>query len=103
MTDIMKLQGNKTKAGPIVAKQVVSHSALGLAGDADKLAGKISRIMRGDPRSKVLVEEVKGEMGCVLRRLEALAEGLGLDFDDIADESLKGSKPRKPRPKKNRQ
>lgn len=103
MTDVMKAAGAKPKSRVINTKQVVSHSALGLAGDADRLAGKIGRIMRGDPRSETLTAEVKDEMACVLRRLEALAEGLGLDFEDIADETLKNGKPRRPRGRKTRQ
>ena len=103
MTGIIKTQGAKQKSRIINTKQVVSHSALGLAGDADRLAGKISRIMRGDPRSEALTAEVKDEMACVLRRLEALAEGLGLDFEDITDETLKSGKPRRPRSRKTRQ
>lgn len=103
MTDVMKAQGAKSKARVINTKQVVSHSALGLAGDADRLAGKIGRIMRGDPRSETLTAEVKDEMACVLRRLEALAEGLGLDFEDIADETLKSGKHRRTRSRKTRQ
>lgn len=90
MTEIVKDRNDSRKG-------VISHSALGLAGDAGKLAGKISRIMRGDPRKDTLIAGVRGEIGGVLRHLEALAEGLGLDFADIADENLKRPRTRAPR------
>jgi len=76
----------KTRIYP--AEDNLVYSALGLAGEAGELANKVKKIIRGDHNRDELVAGIKGEMGDVLWYLAALAEDIGVDLTDIAQENI---------------
>lgn len=64
------------------------YSSLGLAGEAGELANKVKKILRGDDNREELIAGIRGEMGDVLWYLAALAEDIGTDLGQIAEENL---------------
>lgn len=85
----------KTRIYP--ADDNLVYSALGLAGEAGELANKVKKIVRGDTNRADLIAGIKGEMGDVLWYLAALAEDIGVDLADVAQENIEKIKSRQER------
>jgi len=68
----------------------VFYPALGLAGEAGEVANKVKKIIRddGDEITKARLAAISKEMGGVLWYCAALANDLGLNLGDIADENI---------------
>lgn len=76
----------------------VIYPALGLAGEAGEVANKAKKLLRGDYElSEEIVVAMSDELGDVLWYLAALAEDLGLNLGDIAEQNLKKLKDRRDR------
>lgn len=81
-------------------ERAVVYPALGLAGEAGEVAGKIKKVLRDtdgsfdtwDVRSDLL-----GEIGDVLWYVAVLCEDLGLDLDQVAEANLQKLADRKRR------
>lgn len=70
------------------------YTTLGLTGEAGELANKVKKIYRGDGNHDELIEGIKGEMGDVLWYLAAMADDLGIDLAEIAEQNLEKLKNR---------
>lgn len=89
VTDFSKYQQEAMKTRmPDTLEHTLTYSALGLAGEAGELANKVKKIMRGDTNRDELLEGIRSEMGDVLWYLAALAQDLGADLSEIAEENL---------------
>lgn len=62
------------------------YTAFGLASEAGEVAGKIKKIMRGDP--DVTIEDVADELGDTLWYVAMLAKEIGYLLPEIADMNL---------------
>ncbi|MFB6145112.1 MAG: nucleoside triphosphate pyrophosphohydrolase family protein [Candidatus Nanohaloarchaea archaeon] len=63
----------------------VNYLALGLNGEAGEVAEKIKKSIRDD---KELGDDMKKELGDVLWYLARLADELGFELDDVAENNL---------------
>jgi NTP pyrophosphatase (non-canonical NTP hydrolase) len=79
-------------------KYRVIYPALGLAGEAGEVAGKVKKLLRGDRRrTPQAIACIGEELGDVLWYLAATASDLGLDLNRIALQNLKKLHDRKQR------
>jgi NTP pyrophosphatase (non-canonical NTP hydrolase) len=97
--DFRHYQQEARKTRKIPDEHRITYSTLGLAGEAGELANKVKKIMRGDDNRDELVAGIKGEMGDVLWYLSALADDLGVELADIAEENLEKLRSRQQRGK----
>ena len=68
----------------------VIYPALGLASEADEVAGKVKKVLRdqGGDFASAPLEGLKDELGDVLWYIAVLAGDLGLSLDEIATANL---------------
>jgi NTP pyrophosphatase (non-canonical NTP hydrolase) len=90
-------QAEAMKSRMIPGEHNLTYAALGLAGEAGELANKVKKILRGDTNRDELLDGIKSEMGDVLWYLAALADDLGVDLAEIADENIKKIRSRQAR------
>lgn len=77
---------NKTEETAVYPKdEAIHYLALGLTGEAGEVAEKIKKSIRDD---KDLDDGMKDELGDVLWYLARLADELGFELDEIADNNL---------------
>lgn len=67
----------------------LAYVTLGLAGEAGELANKVKKILRGDPRSWDVRDDLKAELGDVIWYAAAMARELGVSLDDVARTNLR--------------
>ena len=77
----------------------IYYPALGLAGEAGEVCGKVSKIMRDfdDEVSNTMKLELEKELGDVLWCLSQLASELGISLDEIAENNIRKLQSRKER------
>lgn len=95
--DFKKYQQEAMKTRMYPDEHRLTYTTLGLTGEAGELANKVKKVMRGDANREELIEGIKGEMGDVLWYLAALADDLGVELADIADENIRKLKSRQTR------
>lgn len=69
---------------------LLSHHALGLAGEAGEVAGKVKKLIRDKQGYMTLgdIEDITKEMGDVLWYMAALCDTLGVNLSDVAGGNL---------------
>ena len=77
----------------------ITYTTMGLVGEAGELANKVKKILRGDTNRQELIDGIRGEMGDVLWYLSALADDIGVDLSEIADENIQKLRSRQQRDK----
>ncbi len=77
----------------------IYYPALGLAGEAGEVCGKVSKIMRdfNDDVSASMKLELEKELGDVLWYISQLASELGISLDEIAENNIRKLQSRKER------
>ena len=98
----MKLSTYQTLAGKtaIYPRHLETiYPALGLAGEAGEVAGKVKKIFRDDGGSLTIsrAAELRKEIGDTLWYIAALANDLGMCLDEIAQENIDKLSDRKER------
>lgn len=83
-----QIESQKTAIYPEHLK--IIYPALGLAGETGEVCDKIKKIYRdhGGEFTEGKIEEIKKELGDVLWYIQAIAQDLGLSFNDIAESNL---------------
>jgi NTP pyrophosphatase (non-canonical NTP hydrolase) len=93
-------QASKTAQYPDIGNNPY-YPTMGLCGEAGEVAEKVKKVMRdnGGVFDKERKDSIKKELGDVLWYVSQLANELGFDLDDIAEENISKLQSRKDRGK----
>lgn len=69
-------------------RDAIEYCVLGLAGEAGEVAGKFSKVIRGDKSLQDMMPTLEAELGDVLWYVARLAAELGIPLEVLADRNI---------------